>query len=85
MNENSAFTEDKKENLFYFQKFGLREIRIARGNKTIIEMNCVNDFRPYIMTMEAFKFKEDGPNVKLEGYQNHYLPFLDLTSRQELC
>ena len=83
MNENSAFTGDKKENPFHFQKFGLREIRIVRGNQTIVEMNCVNDFRPYITTMEALKFKEDGPNVKLEDYQNHYLLFFDLTSMQE--
>ena len=54
-----------------------------RGNKTIVEMNCVNDFCPYVMTMEALKFKGDGPNLKLEDYQNHYLPFFDLTSMQE--
>ena len=83
MNENSAFTGNKQENLFHYQKFGLREVRIVRGNQTIVEMNCVNDYRPYITTMEALKFKEDGPNVKIENYPDHYLLFFDLTSMQE--
>ena len=83
MNENSAFTGNKQENHFHYQKFGLREVRIVRGNQTIVEMNCVNDYRPYITTMEALKFKEDGPNVKIENYPDHYLLFFDLTSMQE--
>ena len=57
MNENSAFTGNKQENPFHYQKFGLREVRIVRGNQTIVEMNCVNDYRTYITTMEALKFK----------------------------
>ena len=46
-------------------------------------MNCVNDYRPDITTMEALKFKEDGPNVKIENYPDHYLLFFDLTSMRE--
>ena len=53
MNENSAFTGDKKENPFCFQNFGLRELRSARGNPTRCGDELCYDFRPYITTMEA--------------------------------
>ena len=83
MNENSAFTGYRKENPFHFQTFGLREVRLVRGSQTIIEMNCTNNLRPFVTTMEALKFKDDGPNVKLVEYEDHYLLFFDLTSMQE--
>ena len=84
MNENSAFTGDKTENRFRFQKFGLREICSVRGNQTIVDMNCVNIFRPWITTMEALNLKEDGHNVELEEYQNHCLFSLIWNQRRNL-
>ena len=46
-------------------------------------MKCTNNLRPFVTTMEALKFKDDGPNVKLVEYEDHYLLFFDFTSMQE--
>ncbi len=33
--------------------------------------------------MKALKFDEDGPNIKLSDFENHYILVFDLTSTQE--
>ena len=36
MNTNSAFTGNFQENLFHYQKFGLRDLRILRGVRAMV-------------------------------------------------
>lgn len=83
MNSNSAFSGTKKSNPFHYQKFGLREIKIVRGNQVVSQLDCVNNARPYVTTMQALKFEEDGPNIPLSDYENHFVLVFDLTSTQE--
>ena len=53
MNTNSAFREHFQENLFHFQKFGLRELRIVRVRRAIVSVDTTNDCRAYVATMKA--------------------------------
>ena len=56
MNTNSAFTGHFQENPFHYQKFGLRELRIVRGDRAIVSVDTTNDCRAYVTTMKAMKF-----------------------------
>ena len=53
MNTNSAFTGHFQENLFHYQKLGLRELRIVRGGRAIDSVDTTNDSRAYVTTMKA--------------------------------
>ena len=83
MQINGSFTGQKKENPFNYRKFGLREVKIVRGNQTVIEMKCEDNLRPFVETMKALKFTDDGPGINLNHYENHYVLAFDLTSMQE--
>ena len=64
MNTNSAFTGNFQENPFHYQKFGLRELRMVRGGRTIVSVDTTNDCRVYVTTMEALNFNEEVPAKK---------------------
>ena len=83
MNTNSAFTGDKSGNPFHYQKFGLREIKISRGNQVVVHMDTSRNCVPYITTMRALKFYQDGPNIIINDYENHFCLVFDLTSTQQ--
>ena len=65
MNTKSAFTGDENGNPFHYQKFGLREIKISRGNQVVAHMDTSRNCVTYITTMRALKFYQDGPNIKI--------------------
>ena len=83
MNTNTAFTGSRDSNPFHYQKFGLREIKIVRGNQVVVHIDTSNNIRTYVTTMKALKFEEDGPGIPLDDYTNHYVLVFDLTSTQE--
>lgn len=83
MNLNTAFTGDRTLNPFHYRKFGLREIKIVRGNQVVYHVNYNNNSRAYITTMEALKYNDDGPAVAYDDYDNHFVNVCDLTSMQE--
>ena len=83
MNTNSAFTGHFQENPFLYQKFGLRELRIVRGDRAIVSVDTTNDCRAYVTTMKAMNFNEEIPASSHNLFQNHYVLVFDLTSLQD--
>ena len=83
MNTNTAFTGSRDSNPFHYQKFGLREIKLVRGNQVVVNIDTSDDIRAFVTTMKALKFDEDGPGVPFSDYHNHYVLVFDLTSTQE--
>ena len=83
MNTNTAFTGTLGTNPFHYRKFDLREVRIVRGNQVIVRMDTRNIVQTYVTTMKALKFEDDGPNIPLSEYENHFVQVFDLTSTQE--
>ena len=83
MNTNTSFTGIKASNPFHYRKFGLREVKITRGNQTLVLLDTTHDSRSYVTTMKSLKFFEDGPDIKLSDFPNHYVLVFDLTSTQE--
>ena len=83
MNTNSGFRGAFQENPYHYQRFGLHEIKIIRGNQTLVSLNTEHNAQPYVTTMNALKFDTDGPNIPPEDYDNHYILVFDLTATQE--
>ena len=79
MNTNSAFTGHFQENPFHYQKFGLRELRVVRGGRAIVSVDC----RACVTTMKAMSFNEELPALPHYPFQNHYVLVFDLTSLQD--
>ena len=61
MNTNSAFIGYFTENLFWYQQFDLRQIRILRGGQPTVEFDAAENCRLYVTTMKAMNFQEDSP------------------------
>ena len=83
MNTNLAVAGPFHENLFNYQQFHLRELRIIRGGRAIISLDTTSPCRPYVTTMKTMQFNEDFPALPMEGFQNHYILVFDLTSLQD--
>ena len=83
MNTNTAFTGHFQENPFHNQKFGLRELRIVRGDIAIVSVDTTNDRRAYVTTMKAINFDEEISALTNNLFQNHYVLVFDLTSLQD--
>ena len=83
MNLNNEFSGTHNMNPFHFRKFGLRLVKIVRGNQTIVNLRTENHVRAYAETMKALKFDDDGPNIQYKDFENHFHLFFDLTSTQE--
>ena len=82
-NTNSAFTGHFQENPFHYQKFGLRELRIVRGNRAIISLDTTKDCGAYVTTMEVMNFNEKIAVISNHQFQNHYILVFDLNSLQD--
>ena len=52
MNTKSAFTGSYTENLFKYQKFGLRQINIIRRGQPIVDSDAADDCCLYVTTMK---------------------------------
>ena len=72
-----------KSDPFHYPKFRLREIKLVRGNHIIVSVKTSDNKRAYVSTLKALKFHEDGPDVSLTDYPDHYVQIFDLTSTQE--
>ena len=83
MNTNSAVAESFHENLFSYQQFHLRELRIIWGGRAFVSLDTTSPCRPYVTTMKAMQFNEDFPALSMEDFQNHYILVFDLTSLQD--
>ena len=85
VNTNSAVAGCFHENLFSYQQFHIRELRIIRGGRAIVSLDTTSPCRPYVTTIKAMQFAshEDFPALLMEDFQNHYILVFDLTSLQD--
>ena len=83
MNLNNDFSGTYNTNPFHFREFGLRQVKIVRGNQTIVNMKTENHVRAYAETMKALKFDDDGLNIQYKTFENHFHLFFVPTSTQE--
>ena len=83
MNTNSAFTGSLTENLFWYQQFDLRQIRILRGGKPIVVFDIADNCRLYVTTMKALNVQVDNPSIPMKDFKDHYVLVFDLTSIQD--
>ena len=84
MNTNSAFTGSFTENLFWCQRFDLRQIQILRGGQPIVDFVTADNCRPNVTTMKAMNSQDDIPSIPIDDFKNHYVLVFDLTSMQTL-
>ena len=82
MNANSAFTGSSTENLFWYQRFDLRQIRILRG-QPIVDFDVADNCRLYVTTMKTMNFQDDIPSIPIDNFKDHYVLVFDLTSMQD--
>ena len=82
-NTNSAFTGSHFENLFWYQQFDLRQIRILRGGQPIVDFDAADNCRLYVTTMKATNFQDGIPSIPIDNFKDHYLLVFDLTSKQD--
>ena len=88
MNTNSAFTGFYTESPFWYQQFGLRQIKILRGGQLILDFDATSNCRLFVTTMKAMNFQHDIPSIPIDNFKDHYVLVFDLTSMQdatEIC
>ena len=83
MNTNSEFIGSYAENPFWYQQFGLRQIRILRGGQSIVDFDAADNCRLYVTTMKAMNFQDDIPIIPIDNFKDHYVLVFDLTSMQD--
>ena len=83
MNTNSAFTRSYTENPFRYQQFDLRQIRILRGGRPIVDSDAADKCRLYVTTMNAMNSQDDIPSNPIDNFKDHYVLTFDLTSKQD--
>ena len=82
MNTNSASTGDKSGNPFHYKSLVYEKLKYREG-KVVVHMDTSRNCVSYITTMRALKFYQDGPNIKIDDYENHFCLVFDLTSTQQ--
>ena len=80
---NSAFTGSYTENPFWYQQFDLRQIRILRGGKPIVDFDAADNCRLYVTTMKAMNFQDDISSIPIDNFKDHYVLVFDLTSMHD--
>ena len=58
---NSAFTGSYTGNLFWYQQFDLRQIRVPRGGQPIVDFDAADNCRRYVTTRKAMNFRDKYP------------------------
>ena len=84
MNTKSAFTGSYTENPIWYQQFDLRQNRILRRGRPIVDFDAADNCRLYVTTMKAMNFQDDVPSIPIDNFKNHYVLFFDLTSMQDV-
>ena len=83
MKTNLAVAGSFHENLFNYQQFHLRELRIIWGGRAIFSLYPTSPCRPYVTTMKEMQFNEDFRAFPMKDFQNHYFLVFDSTSLQD--
>ena len=58
---NSSFNDFCIENPFWYQQNDLRQIRILRGRRPIVDFGAADNYCLYVTTMKAMNFHGDNP------------------------
>ena len=80
LNTNSAFTGSCTENLFWYQQFGLRQVRILRGGLPIVDFDADNSC--LYGTIRALNFQDDITSITIDKFIDQYVLVFALTSMQ---
>ena len=83
MNTNSAFSVFYTENLFWYQQFDLRQIKILREGQIIVDFDAADSCRLYVTTMKAMNFQDDIPSFPIDNFKDHYVLLFDLTAMHD--
>ena len=73
MNSNSAFTGPFAENLFWYEQFNLRDIRILRGGQPLVHHDTTDNCHLYVTTKKAMNFHDDNPSIPVDNFRDHYV------------
>ena len=84
MNTKSAFTGSYTENPLLYQQFDLKQNKILRGCKPIVDFDAVDNCRLYVTTMKAMNFQDYIPSIPIDNFKDHYVLLFHLTSMQDV-
>ena len=82
MTTNTAFIGSFTQNLFWYQQFDLRQMRILRRNQPIKDSDAADNCRLDVTTIKAMNFQDDIPSIPIDNFKDHYVLVFDLTSMQ---
>ena len=71
------------KNPIWYQQFGLRQIRILRGDQPIVDFDAADNCRLYVTKMKAKNFQVDIPTIPIDKFTDHYALVFDLASMQD--
>ena len=85
LNTNEAFLGCKQLNRFHFRNVNLEQICIYRNGLPIADspINTTDVKRLYFNTMSVLANMDNGHEISLSGYPNHFIMVFDLTSTQQ--
>ena len=79
----SPFTGSYTKNPFWHQQFDLRQSRILRGGRPIVDFDAADNCRLYVTTKKAMNFQDVIPSIPIDNFKDHYVLVFDLTSMQD--
>ena len=89
MNWDSAFTGWlHTENPFWYQQFALRQIRLLRGDQSIVDFDAADNCYLYVTTIKAIFFQGKISSIPSDNIKDHYVLVFDLTLMRkvtEIC
>ena len=80
---NSAFTGSYTENPIWYPQFDLRQTRILRGGKPIVDFDAADNCRLNVTTMKAMNFQDAIPSIPNDYFKDHCVLVFDLNSMQD--
>lgn len=80
MNTNVDFSGNPKTSPFHYKTFKLQKIRVIRNGIPVYNLNVSDLSLMYYSTLKNLHFEEDGPDIPLEDYENHFFMVFDMTS-----
>ena len=65
----NAFSGSYTENLFWYQQFDLRQIRILRGGQLNVDFYAADKCRLYVTTMKALNIQDDISSIPIDKFK----------------
>ena len=83
INTISAFTGSYSENHFWYQQFDLKQIRILRGGRPVVDFDAAENCHLFVTTIKAMNFQDDILSIAIDNFKDHYVLVFDFTSMQD--